>query len=423
MVPQPHRLTSTSAVPAALAEPTTRVRGGWTAALFLANLGLWLGFYAPLQVLLPKQAELLDAANKEAVFGLVTGIGAAVSLVANPTIGLLSDRTCSRFGRRHPWTVAGALLGAVGMVVLANAGTVVVMTLGWCLVQAGLNGMLATLTAALPDRVPTDQRAQVGGFVGISQMLGTVLGAVLVTVLVTTVPGGYVACAGLVLAGAWLFVLRTGDIPLPRAFRPSPGLRATLANLWVSPRKYPDFAWAWSCHFMIGLGNALGTLYLLFFLGDAVGHPDPETGLLLLMALYGAALTISAVLVGRMSDGSGRRKPWVLGSSGLMALAALLLVLWQTWPAALVAAPLLGAGFGAYWAVALAILTQVLPAASARAKDLGVVNIANALPQVIAPLLATALLTSLGGYPGLFAASAVATLIAAALITRVRTVS
>ena len=56
------------------------------------------------------QAELLDAANKEAVFGLVTGVGALAALVANPLIGLSSDRTTSRFGRRHPWTLAGAVI-------------------------------------------------------------------------------------------------------------------------------------------------------------------------------------------------------------------------------------------------------------------------------------------------------------------------
>lgn len=409
-------------LPAALAEPSTPVRRGWITWLFLANIGLWLGFYAPIQVLLPRQAELLDAANKEAIFGLVTGIGAAVSVVANPLAGLLSDRTCSRFGRRHPWTVAGALLGAAGMVVLTSAGNVVVMTIGWCLVQAGLNAMLATLTASLPDRVPTVQRARVGGFIGISQMLGTVLGTVLVTVLVTSLAGGYLACAALVIAGATVFVLRTPDAALPRTFRPSGRLRTVVTNLWVSPRRHPDFGWAWGCHFLVGLGNALGTLYLLFFLDDAVGYPDPGTGLLILMGLYGAALTVGAVVGGKVSDASGKRKPYVLAACALMAAAALLLMLWQSWPAALAAAPLLGAGYGLYWAVAMAILTQVLPAAAARAKDLGVVNIANSLPQVIAPLLATVLLATFGGYPALFGASALATLCAGVLITRVRAV-
>ncbi|NUT96081.1 MAG: MFS transporter [Saccharothrix sp.] len=386
---------------------------GW---LFLANLGLWLGIYAPIQVLLPQQAELLAGTSKEAVFGLVTGVGAAVALVANPLIGLSSDRTTSRFGRRHPWTLGGALVGALGLVVLASAASVGVVVVGWCLVQAGLNGMLAALTSAVPDRVPVRQRAKVGGLVGTSQMLGTVLGAVVVTVVVSGLVAGYLACAVVVVAGAVLFVVLTPDARI--AVRPELRWR----ELWVSPRRHPDFAWAWGAHFMINLGNAFGTLYLLYFLDDVVHHPSPEDGLLLMMLLYGVALALGAFAVGVWSDRSGKRKTWVHGSAFVMALAALLLVVWPTWTAALVAAPLLGVGFGGYWAVALALLTQVLPAASDRAKDLGVVNIANSLPQVVAPLLTTFVLASLGGYRGLFAVSAAATLCAAVLVSRVRAV-
>ncbi|GAA1266784.1 MFS transporter [Saccharothrix xinjiangensis] len=403
----------------ALAEPVAPVRRPWMALLFLANLGLWLAIYAPIQVLLPRQAELLDAGAKEAVFGLVTGVGAVAALVANPLVGLASDRTTSRFGRRHPWTLAGALVGAAGLVVLASASSVAAVALGWCLVQAGLNGMLASLTSAVPDRVPVRQRAKVGGLVGVSQMLGTVLGAVVVTALVTGLGAGYLACAAVVVVGALAFVLVTPDVRLPADRRPPLRWR----ELWVSPRAHPDFAWAWCAHFMINLGNAFGTLYLLYFLDDVVRHPSPEDGLLVLMLLYGVALAAGAWWFGAHSDRTGRRRPYVLVSAGAMAVAALLLAAWPTWAAALVAAPLLGVGFGGYWAVALALLTQVLPAATDRAKDLGVLNIANALPQVLAPLLATAILGALGGYRGLFAASAVATLCAAAFVTRVRSVS
>lgn len=398
----------------ALAEPVVRVRRGWMAWLFCANLGLWLAVYAPIQVLLPQQAELLNKANKELVFGIVTGFGGLVSLLVVPLIGFLSDRTTSRFGRRHPWTLAGAAVGAVGLAVLANAPSVVVMTIGWCLVQAGIGGMLAALTSAVPDRVPVEQRAQVGGLIGISQMLGTVLGAVVVTLLVSGLQAGYLACAVIVLAGAIFFVLRTPDTQLiTKPVRPT---------FWISPKQHPDFAWAWGGHLMINLGNAFGTLYLLYFLGDVVHHESPEDGLLVLMALYGVALAAGAVLFGARSDRSGRRKPYVYGAAAVMALAALILVIWPTWTAVLIASPLLGVGFGTYWAVAIALLTQVLPTASDRAKDLGVLNVANALPQVIAPLLTALILANLGGYRGLFAVSALATTLAAVLMSRVRSV-
>jgi MFS family permease len=382
--------------------------------LFCANLGLWLAVYAPIQVLLPQQAEMLDKADKELVFGIVTGFGGLVSLLVVPLIGFLSDRTTSRFGRRHPWTLAGAVIGAVGLAVLANAPSVVVMTIGWCLVQAGIGGMLAALTSAVPDRVPVEQRAQVGGLIGISQMLGTVLGAVVVTLLVSGLTAGYLACAVIVLVGAAFFVLRTPDTQLV--------VKPVKPTFWISPRQNPDFAWAWGGHLMINLGNAFGTLYLLYFLGDVVHHESPEDGLLVLMALYGVALAAGAVLFGARSDRSGRRKPYVYGAAAVMALAALILVVWPTWIGVLIASPLLGVGFGTYWAVAIALLTQVLPTASDRAKDLGVLNVANALPQVIAPLLTALILANLGGYRGLFAVSALATTLAAVLMSRVRSV-
>ncbi|WP_020501593.1 MFS transporter [Sciscionella marina] len=414
--------TGTERLPAALAEPVREVRAGWIGLLFLANLGLWLAFYAPIQVLLPEQSAALDPSGKALTLSLVMGIGAAVALVANPLIGTLSDRTTARWGRRHPWTLAGALFGAAGLGVLAIAPNTVVMILGWCLVQAGLNGMLATLTAALADRVPREQRGRLGGLTGISQMLGTVIGALVVTVLVTGLAPGYAACALLVVVGACAFTLCTPDDQLPKRFRPGQSLFATLRGMWISPRAHPDFGWGWVMHFLINLGNAIGTLYLLYFLSDAVHYRDPQTGLLILMALYGAALAIGAVVCGMASDRSGRRKPFVLGSAVVMAIAAILLVCSPSWTASLAAAPLLGVGFGTYWAAAPAVLTQILPAASDRAKDLGLINIANSLPQVVAPVIAAAVLGTVHSYPVLFALSALVTLAGGAVVLAVRAV-
>ena len=414
--------TQAGAGAAALAEPVTPVRPRWITLLFTANVGLWLAVYAPIQVLLPEQAQHLDKAHKTVVLSIVMGAGAVAALIANPIVGALSDRTTSRWGRRHPWTVIGAVTGAIGLAVLALAPDLAVMMLGWFLAQAGLGGMLATLTAALPDRVPVAQRGALGGLIGISQMLGTVLGALLVTVLVTGLTDGYLACGVLVVLGALAFTLRTRDDVLPPGLVPRAGVPATLRRLWVSPRQFPDFGWAWAMHFMVNLGNALGTLYLLYFLSDAAHYRDPQTGLLILMAIYGVSLAIAGVVCGAASDRSGYRKRFAVGAAVVMAVAALLLVISPTWTAALAAAPLLGVGFGTYWAAAPAVLTEVLPAASNRAKDLGVINIATALPLVVAPLIAGIVLSVMHSYPALFALSALATLAGGASVLRIRAV-
>jgi MFS family permease len=421
-----------TALPAALAEPSRPVRPGWITLLFLANIGLWLGVYAPIQVLLPEQVQSLhDHVTKSGsvpsgtdavLLSVVMGVGAIASLLANPVVGALSDRTTSPRGRRHPWTIACALTAALGILVVAAAPSVPVMAIGWFIAELGLGGMLATLTAALPDRVPARQRGTLGGLIGISQMLGTVLGALIVTVIVTRMSAGYATCAVIVVAGAALFVLRTPDERLPAEFKPRVPVRAVLRRLWVSPREHPDFGWAWGTHFVVNLGNDLGTLYLLYFLNDRVHYHDPQTGLLILMALYAVALLAAGAICGMMSDKSGRRKPFIIGSAVIMGTAALILAASPTWGTALVAAPLLGAGFGTYWAAAPALLTQVLPAAADRGKDMGVINVAYSLPLVVAPLLAGVVLGLMNSYPALFALAGLVTVIAAVTVTRVRSV-
>ena len=71
------------------------------------------------------------------------------------------------------WTATGAVLGAVSLVLLAQQHTLLGVALGWVAAQICFNAMLATLTAALPDRVPVDQRAAVSGWIGIPQALGS----------------------------------------------------------------------------------------------------------------------------------------------------------------------------------------------------------------------------------------------------------
>jgi MFS family permease len=405
--------------PTTTAEPTTPVTGRWISLLALTNLAVWMGFFTPIQVLLPEQLQAIAPENKEAMLGWVTGLGALAAVVFNPLAGSLSDRTAGRFGRRHPWTLGGGLLGAAGLVLLSTQQTVLGVALCWVGVQICFNAMLAALTAAVPDRVPVAQRGFVSGWIGMPQVLGVVLGTVLVTVIVTGTRAGYLAVAVAVAVLTLLFPLFTRDDPITAAERPQWSLR----SFWVSPRRHPDFAWAFGTRFLVQLGNALGTLYLLYFLTDAVRLEDPANGLLILILIYTASLMSTTVVAGRISDRSGRRKPAVIVSGFVMAVAAIMLALSPTWPVAMAAAAVLGGGYGIYLAVDAALITQVLPTATGRAKDLGIINIANSAPQVLAPALAAPIVAALGGYPVLYTATAVVTVLGGVFVYKIRSVA
>ncbi|SNX58326.1 MFS transporter [Streptomyces sp. TLI_55] len=412
-------MTSTAT---ALDEPVERVGRGWTAALSLANVAIWVGWYGPLQILLARQAEDFapgTGMSKETLLAWVTGAGAVVSLAANPFFGALSDRTTARWGRRTPWIVAGAGGGFLSLLLLAGAGGLWLMTLGWCLVQLTLNASFAAVTAAVPDRVPRLQRGVVGGWLGAAQILGAVAGTGLATAA-GGITAGYAACAVFALAGVLPYVLRYPDLRLAAADRPPWHGRSFARGFWLSPRRYPDFGWAWLTRFLINLSNALVILYLLYYLRDRLHHDDPEQGVLILTAVNSVTLLATVVVGGAWSDRVGRRKPFVRWSGALMAAATALLAAWQTWAGAIVVAALLGLALGVFMSVDFALMTDVLPKALDRGKDLGVINVANALPQVAAPAVAAPIVTHLGGYRVLYAVAAVIGLAGAVFVDRIR---
>jgi MFS family permease len=405
-----------------------RVGRRWIALIALANLGLYLGYLGPISVLLPNQVQAIAGpAHKVAVLGLVTAIGAAVAMIANPVAGALSDRTVSRFGRRRPWIACGAVAGAAALVLLSGQHALAGVIVGWCLVQAGLNAMQASLSAAVPDQVPVGQRGAVSGWIGLPQSVGVLLAVVLVTDVVTG-NAGYVLLAACVLACALPFAIATPDLPAPRAARPPWDWRAFARSFWLSPRRYPDFAWAWLTRFAVNLGNAMTLLYLLYFLRDRLhysrlfpGH-KAEDGLVVLILLYLAGVVLTAVAGGILSDRTGRRKLPVTVAGLVMAVAATLLALWPSWPAAMAAAAIMGLGYGVYLSVDAALVTQVLPEAAGRAKDLGIINIANSGPQVLAPAIAAPLVSELGGYPSLYLSVAVITVLGSLFVQRIHSV-
>ncbi|HVB42104.1 MAG TPA: MFS transporter [Streptosporangiaceae bacterium] len=405
-------------IPLALAEPTEPVSKGWIGGLGLVSLVMWMAALTPANFLIPAQLELVDPKGAKLALGLISAFAAIASVLATPIAGAFSDRTSHAWalghlrGRRHRWTLAYALFGAASLALIGEQATVLGIGVLWVLFSAFQNGQYASLSAAVPDHVPVDQRATVAGWFSMPQALGLVVGGGLVSYVVTGQRGGYLLLAVALFALTLPFALFTRDHPLDPEHREPISVRTLLGAFWLSPRRHPEFGWAWLTRFLAALAIALGTLYLLFFLHDVVhyaklfpGQTDKQ-GLLILTAIYTLCVVVTAIVGGVISDRIRKRKMIVTISGLLMAVAAVLLTFVETWQAAMVAAVFYGAGFGAYLAVDQALITQVLPAATDRAKDLGIINIAIVGPTALAGVIAP-LLVHVGGYPLLFAATAV----------------
>ncbi len=395
------------------AEPTRRVPGRWIALFATAWLGIWMAQLTPIQLLLPQQVESLrgesDWVSSVVAFGIISAIAGACALIVFPLTGALSDRTTSRFGRRKPWIAAGTLLFAVSLVVLGLQSTMVGVGIFWSLALSGFCMASAAVTATIADRVPVEQRGFVSGWVSAPQAIGTVLGIVLVLILGLGLFGGYALVAGLLIVLVVPFLLATPDEALSRVLRPPFRLRMLVTGLWINPRKHPDFAWTLLGRVLVNVGNALGTTLLLYFIAFGLERPDTaEDDLLVLTMIYLVFFTIAALTFGRISDRFGQRKPFVYVAAYLQALAALLLAIAPDYTIAMVAAAFLGIGYGSFMSVDQALATQVLPDRHTRGKDLGIMNVAMAVPQAVGPLLGAIIVAAAGGFTALFVAAAVA---------------
>lgn len=409
---------------AALAEPTSRVPGRWVAAFATAWLGIWMAQLTPVQLQLPAQIESLrtssDWVDSVLAFGVISGIAGAFALLAYPLAGALSDRTTSRWGRRKPWILAGALLFAAALGLLGVQSTLIGVGVFWSLAIVGFCVLTAALTATISDQVPVGQRGVISGWMSAPQAVGLVLGLVLVEALGLDVLTGYLVMAGIVVALVIPFLVLAPDVPLSKADRPRFNGRALLAGFWISPRRHPDFGWTLLGRILVNVGNALGTTLLLYFLMFGLERQDAEGDLLVLSLVYVVFIVASSLLLGRWSDRVGRRKPFVIVSALFQAVAAMLLAFVPDFTVAIIAGALLGIGYGAFLSVDQALATQVLPNAATRGKDLGIMNIASTVPQAVAPLLGAWLVVAVAGFTGLFVISAVATVLGALAVLPVK---
>lgn len=396
-------------LPEALQAPTRQVGYGFMIVLTAAGMSLYILYAGIGALLLPYQIGLLAPGQKVVILSFFTSITVLIALFANPLAGSFSDRTTSRFGRRRPWIIVGGLLTVVGLIFMWQATSIPLLFIGYCFVELFSNCVLAALTATIPDQVPENQRGTVSGIYGLATSLGGILGAILAGQIFKSTPTtAYVVMFLIVLVTTIPFALFLHDKALPKGYVPPFHLGAFLKNFWINPRRYPDFAWAWLTRFIPFVGYFLGITYIFYYLEDVVKYPAALQGASTFSIVAAVVSLVSTLLGGFLSDRLKQRKLFVIVGMCVMAIAMLLLAFFHTWIAVVVAAAVLGFGLGAYLAVDVAIVTLVLPSAKSRAKDMGIINIANTLPHSIAPVFAGFILgLTSGNYTFLYVAATI----------------
>ena len=386
-------------------------------SMLTAGLTLFATYAGLIAILLPTQVQVLfGAKDAEANLAIVTTVSFVFTLFAQPLAGAFRDRTRSRFGRRAPWMVIGALIGGILLLGLGSLTSLVWITVFWVVIQVALNFFQAPLTTITADRFPRSKRGGASAMLGIGTQLGSMIGIMVASALAAQFGIAYSVFGIGVIVVALLFVLINRDWSSKHA--PVAPFRwgAFFTGFWVSPRRHPDFAWGFAARFLLILGYFVVSTYQLFMLQKYIGLSlSAAQGAVLTLTLVAFVPTLLAIgLSGWWSDKVGRRKVFIYVASVIMAIGFAMPLIMPTMTGMIAMSVINGIGFGIYMSVDAALMTEVLPnPARAAAKDLGILNVATNIPQALSPSIALLIISALGGYSMLFVFAIVFVILAA----------
>jgi MFS family permease len=403
-------------------------------------------------LILPNLVEqLVGSAHKGVALGVLEGFGSLMAVVWQPIVGAYSDRTRTRFGRRHPFIVVGTLGDVVFLIGIALSGSYWLVVVFYFLLQTSSNTAQGPYQGLLPDVVPYEQRGNASGYYGASNVLGILLGSV---------GAGYIlAHAGrtaalLSICVVLLATMLPTVLLVPDRAEPS---QAQFQSAWEAlrttftrPFRHRGFLWLVTSRLLIlmGLGGIQSFVYFyfsdVFFNHDAKATTTATYTLLGIVIITAFAVSLPAA---RLSDRVGRRPLILIGAllaaAGMLALVfshyellpqALLHPIASALSVPVLAAQatlvgiLIGIGYGLFFSVDWAFIQDVIPPGEA-GLYMGFSNIATAGAGIIARFIGGFLLDPFnagprllglpGGYPVIFAVFFVWLLLGGLLILKV----
>jgi MFS family permease len=335
---------------------------------------------------------------------LVTSVGLILPTLLTPLIGMLSDRTRSKWGRRAPWIVAGGVSGAALLCLMPLVPSIAVLVILWSLLQLAVGLAQGPLGATVADRVPEKQIGAASGITGLAAYFGAIIGAI--------VTGSLFAAIGLASYFPIALVLVLCTLPFvffardnsSREMVTEPLRMGGVFKSYGAALRDSDYRLAWISKVLLYLGYGISSVYYVYMLQGYITpalseQQAAQTAPLLQFAALPSTL-LAMFVSGWWSDKVGRRKPFVIGASLIMATSFLIPFFSPTLPAMFAQAIIAGIGYGTFVVVDQALFIDVLPDRDAAARDLGMSSLGQNVGNVLGPVVAGMVVGIFGGAYG-----------------------
>jgi len=365
----------------------------FTPLYILANLGAHVAFLPLLVLLLPRRVDAISAGEPIILLSKLLLLGGITASFAHIAAGWISDRWIARHGNRRVPIGFGLLLLLASYAYFSTAQTPLTLAIAIVAFQLSLNMMFSPIGALLADHVPHENKGWIAGWLNMALPLA----------------GLAITLIGLLgdRDEAWPFMLLAAFIaacvlPLLLAW---PGAMALvekqIGHIAVTSASVGrDFVLAWIARLTIQTGAALMLSYLFLYVegltGSMADYPlqSPSEGVAALTFVATVISLGAGLIAGRWSDRVGvRKQPLIVTALGV-ALALGLLAWAANWWLVVAAYALFTASLTAFLSVDSAMVAQLLAGHSRRGTFLGLMNLTNTLPAIIAPSAALLLSTS-----------------------------
>ncbi len=245
----------------------------------------------------------------------------AFSVAVQPTVGSISDYTTSRWGRRKPYIVVGALLDVVFLIGIATANSLLAITAFVTLLQFSTNTARGAFQGYVPDLVPDRQVGLASAMVGLMQVFGNVLGFALAAI--ATEPGQMSASPSFAIAVVEVVTMLSVVLRVPKG----PPAKPREGRSWVQIAaetwgtdilREKSYMWLLASRLFILMGGASLVNFVIFYLRRSQGvvEGDIDTAVLQLLAAATLAALVSIIPASRLSDRIGR-KPVIYGCTAI----------------------------------------------------------------------------------------------------------